>query len=1502
MKLNPLVQMMAMLPILGLPATTALHASDLSIYSPNSGGKTSILLMLDTSGSMGISSLVLPNNNPLGSPGDVAPQYANTNTPMCSRVDVDEGGVFHQWAYNAIDRRVGSETNGRSSFKKTVSINGQTIPYYLRGCGTATLDANGNMVESDSGKFDRLSRLKEALIQLLADMDPNTKIDDSVAIGLGNFSAKTSLTVGTTTNKLVDGHSGRIITPVAALTAAQRESLIRELASIVSVDTTTNQDGTSNANLKLSSSNYPDIFKASSGTPAAHAYAEAAAYMMGTTTGQDTDLPTRTTILYDGYSVMQKTNDKTKQVYYMCVDLGTERPTALGATVMACDNEWNKSATQWYDSANKRMGSTIKIYKPNGLGGWIPVTPEALKAEVGDMNDLWETHAKLPAGWRYGGWMKLNHEPMDIEPIGGKVWGNHGASNLVSYRSSPFTIKSGVIGKTVTQGFQACPSGYSVMSGWAPLCEKSGTFSRSATATEKRDKKCYAPGDGSTSPLPGARNVQGNPHEETFNMRETNYVSSGKNESNSTCVQYRSAVNRPWGNIVTEQVGPIDNLYGGFAYSSSSTKNGTNYQAGGSTSQCDGNGIYFLTDGAPNSTKNTMAQAIMNRTLGSYTFSGVPTGGLASPLVQASVFENETGGWEYIGAYAQKLRNRRNSADTQKNPADMNIKTAVVGFGASFSGIPKKTDGTYNCEAVRESNTNAYNACKWGSSEYGDGGFYYAENVNDIKQSIKDFVEKVSVPFTGTSMGSVTVPRDPLDQTQIMTEGFFPMISPFDDSTAASNQKSLIWIGNLKKYRIIDGTLKDASGNAIYSTVGNQQVINSSAKDLWSYAPSSDDHSSVSSGGSWNKIPVPSSLINNSDPSNATSVRNVFTLDGTSLKKITKTNLATNYTGTDALNDHATGISISQRYSLLNYLGYSVTPPATIPTALTTENIASVAIGVPQSPYRFLGGVVHSTPIVATKEAKIGTDTNSVSSRTEYVVYGSMEGGLHIVDASTGEEKSVFVPKEILNNQHASLVSKDAKGSGLVYGVDAPWAVDNQFKIKNTTMSGVTTTTYEARILNIYGGLRMGGNAIYGLNIDNPESPDLLFHKTPLDSDFTEMRQIWSKPTIAEIRYKGARKRVLIFGGGYDNTVYESATATNPASSAGNALYVIDATNGNLIWKITNAGTAGAKLTVNTDVKYSVVAQPVTRDYDSDGLADMIYFADLGGQIFRVDLNNLAQMSSTVDKNIAVRVKRIANLATSTFTPRFYDRLTTAVFGNGTERFVLVTAGSGNRSYPLNSNTAPDKIYGILDYDAAKNGIEKESYSGAFSLEATEANLYNRGNLGKGSTTVNGLSSVNSKLTDPIAAQMNSTGTYRGWYFNLKSVEDTSSAYYSKSYEESQLVQGDLFVNLYDPKASLSGTNTGCGGGVQGLSTVHRICAPFGNCAAYIKTDFQGIVGPTLGGLTNPARTTQLIGPIAPSGEKCIGKCDTDNTTLTDQNLKKYSQARTIRPTRWFEW
>lgn len=1368
MKLKPLVIMMALLPVMAVPTSTAVLASDLSLYRGNTTGKTSILLMLDTSGSMGISSLVLPKNNTYGSPGDV-------DSPLCSQVDVKEykndykdstAVNFKEWAYNLRD-----PVTNNTAIRKTVTIGSTTIPYFVRGC------ESGGVIQ-----YDRLSRLKDAILPLLAE-SPTTGLSDSVIMGLGQFSSRTELTIGNVPTKLVDGHSGRIVVPNAPLTTAQRIKIAQALAAIKSIDTSTNEDGTSNSNLKISSQTYPDVIKAASGTPTAHAYAEAAAYMMGTNTGGSATSSSKVGYIYDGYMLKQKGSE---QVYLLCATSGGGTTTALGATVKQCPSDW----PEWNNNDKTVQGTTI--YKPYDGScaranapnqNWCTVSFNNFKTAVGGgMSSLWDAYKKLPVGWRFDGWVKVPTEPLDIEPVVGTVWGYpDGINGLVSYRTNPFSLD-----------------------------------------------------------------------------------------------------------------GTNDNNVGGFAYSVSEAKNGSNYIAGGSTNSCDGNGIYFLTDGAPNSTKDEMARTILNRSLtDAYKFSAKPSGTdvLVSPTLKSDLFAGETGGWEYIGEYAKKLRNRTEASNTQKNPADMNIKTAVVGFGASFAGLIKNTDGTYNCASAP--NDDARNACLWGSKAYGDGGFYYAENSEDIKNSIRKFVDNVSVGFTPSSLGSISVPRDPLDQTKFMTEGFFPMIMPMEDSTFRT------WTGNLKKYRIVGGTLKDSSGNAIYKVENNNQVINSTAKDLWSTADSGSDHSLINSGGAWNKIPVPSTALAAADSiSNINSERKVYILDGSSLKRVTKTNLATNASGTDALSET---YSINQRLALLNYMGYQTAFPApTTQTTLTSTEINTLAVN-PANPYRFLGGVLHSTPLMVTKESTV-TAANAADTREEYTVYGSMDGGLHIVDAKTGKEQSVFVPPEIISNQYDTLAGKDSKGigslTGIAYGVDAPWVADNTFKVQ-ITKSTTATTKYVANKMNIYGGLRMSGSGLYGLDILNPASPKLLFQIKPTSSnEFQRMAQIWSKPTIAEIRVKGERKRVLIFGGGYDATAYEQANAANPSSTYGNALYIVEAETGNLIW-MSSSDTSGVstanshKQTVNSDMKYSVVGQPVVRDYDADGLADMIYFADLGGQVFRVDLNNNNQMSATTNTNIAVRVQTLAKLKDGDFVPRFYDRLSTAVFDDGQNRFVLVTAGSGNRSFPLEEEVGgKNKIYGLIDRDAAANNLEKSTFTSASVI--TPSLLSNTGILGKAATK---------QIPNTEIAKMKLTSgnnMLRGWSFELRSVD---SGNYARAFEESQLTTGDLYVSLYDPKATLTGTVSGCGGGVTGISTTHRICMPYGDCAAYVKTSYQGINGPAFGAVssTDP-RTTMLVGPIAETQEACVGNCPTANTALTNKNLYTYSQVRKIKPVRWFEW
>ncbi|KCX64468.1 neisseria PilC beta-propeller domain protein [Acinetobacter baumannii 754286] len=93
---------------------------------------------------------------------------------------------------------------------------------------------------------------------------------------------------------------------------------------------------------------------------------------------------------------------------------------------------------------------------------------------------------------------------------------------------------------------------------------------------------------------------------------------------------------------------------------------------------------------------------------------------------------------------------------------------------------------------------------------------------------------------------------------------------------------------------------------------------------------------------------------------------------------------------------------------------------------------------------------------------------------------------------------------------------------------------------------------------------------------------------------------------------------------------------------------MFDANNGDLLWwSSANASAGGGAdaYTQNNDLKYSVVSQINAVDRDSDGLIDHLYFGDLGGQVFRVDLNNNAvgANAETQKANFATHVVRVLN-------------------------------------------------------------------------------------------------------------------------------------------------------------------------------------------------------------------------------------------------------------------
>src|SRR4029077_14880266 len=106
------------------------------------------------------------------------------------------------------------------------------------------------------------------------------------------------------------------------------------------------------------------------------------------------------------------------------------------------------------------------------------------------------------------------------------------------------------------------------------------------------------------------------------------------------------------------------------------------------------------------------------------------------------------------------------------------------------------------------------------------------------------------------------------------------------------------------------------------------------------------------------------------------------------------------------------------------------------------------------------------------------------------------------------------------------------------------------------------------RTVSLFLSARRGGRLLYALNVNDPTTPKFLWKKT--NSDIAELGYTWSTPKAARLR--GYANPVVIFGGGYDpNEDNEPPTA----DTMGRGIYILDATNGNVVWKAEFSAAGG---------------------------------------------------------------------------------------------------------------------------------------------------------------------------------------------------------------------------------------------------------------------------------------------------------------------------------------
>ena len=947
--------------------------------------------------------------------------------------------------------------------------------------------------------------------------------------------------------------------------------------------------------------------------------------------------------------------------------------------------------------------------------------------------------------------------------------------------------------------------------------------------------------------------------------------------------------------------------YSGFNRSVSSSKNNLVYNSPltGLTGQCNGQGIYFLTDGYPNSSGSNIANTLMSKSLNVTGIS--PDTGLIN--VKTGNDEATVKAWDYIGAYAKKLR------DTA-NPIRMTIKTATVGFGSEFNnpnGLPTKkvTIGgeevnVTDCDQL--SAQDAINLCKWGekSYNYGEGGFYSAQSTDDVVDSVIKFAKDLNQTLPSTPSGTIVIPDDPYRADSQLAVAYYPILQ------AEVGKSPATWAGNLKKYSLDEGTLYGKNNSPLFLDVAGN--LNPATEDLWSaIADINGKNNNVTSGGFYSNLLTPNTAVNN--------VRTLYIEDNTSsndtkprLRKLGvdasgKVTLDGSIISTSNTFVDTTTYSRDNVNLLLQFLGFTLTETQ------KTQALADLVLTAPTSPVKVLGATIHSTPSMVSYSADLDTDGKVSSTRDDYALFGSSDGSLHMVNADDytttgngGREQLAFIPKKMLISQPQALINGTGTDVGKPYfGVDAPWLVsanyfydldNNRVTVTpcaaNTTIDPSNTRDCRNTYVRAYGGLRMGGEGMYGLDLTDKDNPNMLFRIDSATTGFDRMGQIWAKPTKAKIatgidsttKKVNAYKDVLVFGGGYD-TCYEdenyqvgttTSTLSNQKSQAcnrttateslGNAVYMVDAKTGDLIWSATKTANAvsGATNTTVSTLNNSIVGGITVLDRNNDGYMDQLYFADMGGQVFRADFTNAGFIkpvsSGTAAPETSFSNTRVVRLLQPAFSGvdikynhRFYERPAVSFYRGdssftNSRLFAVVNVISGDRSSPLSkiraSDAYADRLYGIMDTDVtlADSILYASDFTTRKESTATDAPKVQKVvDLTANTTAASDLLALPTVTEDYILATkqaaITSVKAKRGWYYPLTRFDGFNQVKYTKGVGKSEVIDSFLYTTVYNPDMNY-GVTESCSAKITGGSERQLYCLPYGICLKQ-TTDSEGV-------------------------------------------------------------
>lgn len=581
----------------------------------------------------------------------------------------------------------------------------------------------------------------------------------------------------------------------------------------------------------------------------------------------------------------------------------------------------------------------------------------------------------------------------------------------------------------------------------------------------------------------------------------------------------------------------------------------------------------------------------------------------------------------------------------------------------------KETDQPIYVHTVGGFNVNdAANTMLKKMAEHGNGIYQKADDEDKLAKAL-DLIFR-SISDSAGNFAAPVVAVNAFNSLEHRDELYYSVFKPSERPG---------WSGNIKRYRMnSSGQILDVNGDpAIDSSTG---FFKDTAKSYWTVGDA--DGSKVTSGGIAKHLPAGRKVITK--------------LSGTGeiTDLVNESNISTSMLS--GLLPSTMTLTSADRTEILQW-AQGLDPTATDPLTTARGSMADP---------------LHGNPILVTyKEGDTLTDV---------LFSGNNAGYLQAInpDENTPGEYWAYIPKELLPNLavYQKGISKYLK----VYGLDGPLSLSHLDTNANRVIESGETAYLAA-------GMRRGGSSYYLLDISKKTAPKLVSQINSGDSGFEELGQTWSKMISATVMWKGVKTPVFFFGGGYDTD--EDNAKTRITHDKGNAVYMVKATTDSkgkafdLLWKATGRSTNNQGLSLS-GMKSSFAGDLTLVDNDGNGTVDLIYAADVGGRIWRFDIDS----SNTSANNFATGgIIADFNNGTESGNIRFYTQPDVVYTDYGLFETVdpsdptnviakkegryQIAIGSGFRAGPL-STSVKDKIFVINDFDTASvpaSGYSKKS-------------------------------------------------------------------------------------------------------------------------------------------------------------------------------------------------